>query len=129
MAHFAVSATINAVGSAAGYFFPATNPFRLDGTTNVGTTGADFSSATYTIPAKTDNTIHQIYVQVTNGWVINCSGTSSDGYHLVGSGQTYMASRSGSNVNWYLDGSFVYAGASYTCSCADERNKPHVSLH
>jgi hypothetical protein len=108
-----VSASINSLGASLGYVFSTSNPFKLDGA-NVGTVAGNGLSASYTIPAQTNNTLHQICAQPVIGWRISTAGTTSAGNFLVGSGNGYSATRSGSNTKWYLDGLLVFTGTSYT---------------
>jgi hypothetical protein len=110
----AVSASISSLGATLGYVFPLTNPFKLDGTTNVGTVASNGLSASYTIPSQTNNTLHQIVAIPVIGWRITTAGTTSVGNFLVASGGTYFATRSGTNTKWYLDGTLVFTGTTYT---------------
>jgi hypothetical protein len=124
----AVTATAN---TAAGYVMYA--PFKLD---NGGGVGAIDSSGTasYTVPAQTDNTFHQIVAIAVIGWACTGSGTTADYSSSVGSGLTKVYTRS-SNPDgthhsvWKLDGNVVGGNTSTYTVPAQTNGTYHIIAH
>jgi len=97
-----------------GYVYASATPFSFDnGAFSLGAVDSA-GAGSYTVPAQTNNTWHQLRGSYAVGWGVYCTGTTSDGYHAVGSAATYAATRSGSNTKWYLDTILVYEGTAYT---------------
>ena len=128
----AVTATPNAQGVVLGYI-TAVLPFKLDGGSAVGSVGSD-GTASYTVPAQTNNTLHQLIVQSVFGWGCSGAGTTTDAYAAVSSGSFKVYNRSsnpdGSHHSvWTLDGSVVATiVGSYTVS-AQTNGTYHLIVH
>lgn len=99
--------------TANGYVQNGATPFQLDTTANLGSVASD-GTGSYTVPAQTANTWHQLRCYFGKGWGVTASGTTSTGYSIVASGNTKAYTRAESNTKWYLDTVLVYTGTSYT---------------
>ena len=94
------SETVTATPNTANGYVSATQ-WTLDGA-NVAP-NASAANASYTVPAQTAGSHHTLIVKFTYGWCLTCSGTTSDGYHDVSSGNCYTATASGTlqqNYHW-----------------------------
>ncbi len=128
----AVTATPNAQQAALGYVTHV-SPFKLDGGASVGTTDSS-GVASYTVPAQTNNTLHQLIVQSVFGWGCSGAGTTTDAYYAVSSGSFKVYSRSsnpdGSHHSvWTLDGSIVGGNISSYTVAAQTNGTYHLIVH
>ena len=92
------SETVTAAPNTSNGYVSATQ-WTLDGS-NVSP-NASAANASYGVPSQTAGSHHTLIAKFTYGWCLNCSGTTSDGYHDVASGSSYTATASGTLQNNY----------------------------
>lgn len=91
--------------TANGYVQASATPFSLDDFTFHHGSVADDGTASYTVPAQTDNTWHQLRGSFSVGWGCTGTGTSTDTYAAVASGstKTYTATGdAGAGNHWHI---------------------------
>ena len=105
VASAATLAVTSTADTANGYVQASATPFSLDDATFHHGTVNSAGTGSYTVPAQTDNTWHQLSGYFAVGWGSYATGTSADGYsyNVFGASKQYTATGDpGVGNHWHI---------------------------